>query len=351
MNKETQEFLKFVEKALDPAEFSIQSWNKYLNHLPHIYSNDISFRLLFDWHWDLVSNTGRAAFKPSTFSAENPIFAKQIKLIISVGHHLYDLSYQYQELIKYHARCNLKGKSLLEIGGSLPNDLLFDSLQVDSYINIESPDYIEAESGYSYSKSHGEHKKRKTFFCNAEDIDSVVDSSSIDHIFSVACFEHVHDLALALEACFKCSNNGGSLYAYFAPIYSRIDEGDHGVIPVHHKLNKKPIGFHLLTPKDQRQKLIDAGIIDPSEIQEFLGNVNFNRVPNRLLYEDYEIICTESPYAVLELERLDFFNLSKRYVNEFKEVRLSNPQVRNMMTSGFRVHLMKTHMCYADSFS
>ena len=63
--------------------------------------------------------------------------------------------------------------------------------------------------------------KRKTFF-NAEDIDSVVDSSSIDHIFSVACFEHVHDLALALEACFKCSKNGGSLYAYFAPIYSEL---------------------------------------------------------------------------------------------------------------------------------
>ena len=69
--------------------------------------------------------------------------------------------------------------------------------------------------------------------------------------------------------------------------------------------------------------------------------VNFDRVPNRLLYEDYERICTESPYLVLELDRQDCLNLSKHYANEFKEVRRSNPKIQNMMTVGFRVHLLK----------
>ena len=81
------------------------------------------------------------------------------------------------------------------------------------------------------------------------------------------------------------------------------------------------------TPEDQRNKLINSGISDRKEIQNFFGTVNFNRIPNRLLYEDYERICTESSYLVLELEleleldRLDSFNLSKAYTKEFKEVR------------------------------
>ena len=98
----------------------------------------------------------------------------------------------------------------------------------------------------------------------------------------------------------------------------------------------------LTQPEDQRKKLINAGITEPNHIQDFLGRVNFYRVPNRLLYEDYEKICTESPYTVLELDRQESYNLSKAFPKQFKEVRESNTNINNMMTSGFRIHLLKT---------
>ena len=341
MKQETQNFLDFVDREINPGAFAIEKWKEYLRRLPHIYNSDISFRLLFDWHWDLSRNIGRSWFKTPTIHTEDPLYTKQIQLIASAGDQLHNLGYQYQELIQFHARCDLRGKSLLEIGGSLPNDLLFEYLGVESYINIESPDYIEAESGSAYSAKHGDHERRQTIFCNAEEIDTKVTPGSIDNIFSVACFEHIYDLPSALEACHTCSKKGGTLFSFFAPIYSRIDEGDHGVIPQHKKFPEKPIGLHLLSSEDQRKKLINAGITDPKEIQDFLGRVNFNRVPNRLLYEDYERICTESPYFVLELDRQDAYNISKTLPRQFAEVRSSNTQIQNMMTHGFRIHLMK----------
>ena len=341
MKHDTQKFLDFVDRELNPGIITIEKWKEYLHRLPHIYNGDISFRLLFDWHWDLSTGNNRACYKTPSICTEDPIYTKQVALISGAGDYYHSLNYQYRELILFHARTDLKGKSMLEIGGSLPNDLLFDHLGVDSYINIESTDYIEAESGSAYSSKHGDHEKRKTIFCNAEEIHKKVDPGSVDSIFSVACFEHIYDLPSALEACHTCSKEGGSLFSFFAPIYSRIDEGDHGVIPQHEKFAEKPIGLHLLSTEDQRKKLISAGITDPKEIQDFLGQVNFDRVPNRLLYEAYERICTESPYRVLELDRQEEYNISKRYPQQFVEIRESNTYVNNMMTLGFRIHLLK----------
>ena len=341
MKEETQDFLKFVDQELNPENFNIQKWKDYLHRLPYIYNSDVSFRLLFDWHWSLDTNNGRAWFKAPAICVEDPIYTKQINLINGVGNSLHDLHYQYRELMLFHARTDLRGKSLLEIGGSLPNDLLFDYLEIDSYINIESPDYIEERSGETIVEKHGGHERRKTIFCNAEEIDKKVNPESVDNIFSVACFEHIHDLPAALKACHACSKKGGTLFSFFAPIYSRIDAGDHGAIPHHEKFIEKPVGLHLLSPEDQRKKLISAGITDPKEIQDFLGRVNFNRVPNRLLYEDYERICTESPYFVLELDRQEAYNTSKVFPHKFAEIRSSNTHINNMMTGGFRIHLLK----------
>ena len=151
MKKETKSFLSFVDQELKFKNFSIENWKEYLRRLPHIYNGDVAFRLLFDWHWEFIANQGKAWFKSPKICAEDSIYLKQVELIESIGQRLHNLNYQYRELILFHARIDLRNKSLLEIGGSLPNDLLFDHLGVKSYINIESPDYIDAESGTSYT--------------------------------------------------------------------------------------------------------------------------------------------------------------------------------------------------------
>ena len=191
MKQETQNFLNFVDQEFKPGTIEFEHWKEYLARLPEIYNSDISFRLLFDWHWQLQNNLGRAWFQHTSSSTEDPIYRKQIQLIAEIGRSLYKLDYQFRELILLHARTGLKGKSFLEIGGSLPNDLLFDHLGIESYINIESPCYIEAESGTDYSAKHGNHDKRKTIFCDAEEIADKVPNNSIDSYFC-CMLRHLH---------------------------------------------------------------------------------------------------------------------------------------------------------------
>ncbi len=341
MYKETNDFLDFIDKEFIGTSINKDKWKEYLHRLPYIYQSDIAFRLLFEWHWKLNANVSNAAFNPPGLNIEDARFTKQIQLINQIGKNVYGMQYQYNELIFFHARVNLQSKHLLEIGGSFPNQILFDEIGIANYTNIESPDYIQSKDGESYSEKHPPHDRKQNILCNAEDLDKYVGSNSVDEVFSVACFEHIYDLPKALISSYSCLKNKGHLYSFFAPIYSRIDVGDHGVIASHNLIKEKPIGFHLLSQTDQRKKLDQYGIKDPKEIQNYLSNVNFNRIPNRLLYEDYSRILSESPFWVIELDGHEEFNISKKYPTQTKEIRKSNPNIKDLKTLGFRVLLIK----------
>ena len=146
-------------------------------------------------------NIGRTAYKNPSICIEDPIFSKQIQLITTTRLALHDLNYQYRELILYHARVDLRGKSLLRLVITA-NDLLL-STGVESYINIESRDYIEAESGTSYSSKHGDHERRKTIFCNAEEL---INKLSLNRLILFFLLRALNTFMIsALEAC-TCSN-------------------------------------------------------------------------------------------------------------------------------------------------
>ena len=343
MKSETDNFLKFFKTKLLCAKGPIDqnAWKEYLSNLPSVYREDIAFRLLLEWHFKLSTSSGNAAVKSHGVENEEEVFSQQIEMISGIGKDIYKLHYQYIEFVFFHARINLENKSLLEIGGCLPNEVLFNEIKIKNYINIESIDYIEAEKGQAYSDQYEKNEKKKTILCNAEEIDQHIEKESMDAIFSVACFEHIHDLPKALNSCYNVLKKGGYLYSYFAPIYSYIETGDHGVIPKHSLLEKKPIGFHLLSMSDQRKKLIEIGINNPKEIQDFLAEVNLNRIPNRLLCEDYIRIITESDFFVLDIQRIEEFNISKRYQSQVYEIRNSNSKISDVMTAGFRVLLKK----------
>ena len=95
MKQDTQKFLDFVDQELNTGGIGIEKWKEYLRILPHVYNSDISFRLLFDWHWDLALNNGRAFFKSEAINVEEPIFSKQIQLITDIGVQFYNLKYQF----------------------------------------------------------------------------------------------------------------------------------------------------------------------------------------------------------------------------------------------------------------
>lgn len=335
MRAGTQEYLhSFQEKIQIIGKLDFDSCRDYIRALPALYRSDIEFRLLFDWHF---SPQGRQLTDEET----HPLFQFQRAIAYSLGKQ-FSLDYQFLQFFIFHAMNDMRGKKILEIGGSLPNAMLFDLFEVAEYINNESPDYIQAESGDSYSSRHGEHPYRTTVIVNAEEIHNILDHNSIDAVFSVACFEHIYDLDLALQSCYKVTKKGGILYSFFAPIYSYLTDGHHGVIPQHPRFSETPWGLHLLTPQDQRKFLQHNGIQNPKEIQEFLGSVNFDRVPNRLKFEDYSRILTESPYYVVKLDEVaPNHNISKRFPSETRRVRNSNPGIKNLHSQGFRVVLQK----------
>jgi SAM-dependent methyltransferase len=335
LKKEFEDYLRSCRQSIiQNGQINFDVAKSYISNLPLMYASDIELRLLFDWHF---SPAGRQLQKHEV----HELFDFQRYIASSLGS-MYDLNYQFWQFFIFHAIVNVKDKTLLEIGGSLPNNMLFDLFGVGSYINTESPDYIVAESGSSYTEKHGHHQKRKTIFQNAEDLEKEVPSDSIDIIFSVACFEHIYDLESALRACHAVQKKGGILYSFFAPIYSYLTDGHHGVIPSHSVFHETPWGLHLLSSEDQRKYLQNSGIANPKEIQEFLGSVNYDRIPNRLYYEDYARILTESPYYVVRLDDVaPNYNMSKSYPDQVARVRKSNRKVHNLNSQGFRVLLQK----------
>ena len=336
MKKEVEDFLLHCKQNIfQNKQVNFDIAKTYIANVPAMYASDIEYRLLFDWHF---SPAGRQLQQHEV----HELFAFQRYIASSLGS-IYNLDYQFWQFFVFHAIANVKGKTLLEIGGSLPNEMLFNLFEVGSYVNTESPDYISAESGESYTSKHGNHEKRKTIFRNAEDLEEDVSRDSIDIIFSVACFEHIYDLESALRSCHAVQKKGGLLYSFFAPIYSYVTDGHHGVIPSHSAFHETPWGLHLKSPEDQRKYLQTSGITDPKEIQEFLGAVNFDRIPNRLYYEDYARILTESPYYVIRLDDVaPNYNISKRFPSEVARVRESNIKIHNLNTQGFRVLLQKS---------
>lgn len=289
--------------------------------------------LLFDWHF---SPQGRQ------LSAQDihPLFIPQLKITSALAAY-FNLSYQFKQFLIFHALHDLKNKTVLEVGGSLPSEVVFQLFGVREYIDNESPEYVEAWNGEYITGGEGADFKRRSLTVKAEDLDNFLPGESVDFIFSVACFEHVYDLTRALRACHSIIKPNGILYSFFAPIYSFLTDGHHGVIPTNHE-NCEIVGLHLLKPIDQRNALVAKGLTDPKELQDFLGSVNFNRIPNRLRFEEYSQILTESPFYVLRLDEVAAdYNISKRFPTECRAVRDSDPALGNIHTQGFRVVLTK----------
>jgi len=222
MQPETLCFLeKFQQDLLSGGIVHEGPAKNFIKQLPHDYGSDLTFRLLFDWHFNV---SGRALQADEI----HPHFDFIRTLAGTLGKH-FGLSYQSWHLFIFHVMHNLDGKIILEIGGCMPEDLVFDWFQVDQWINIKSPDYIEADH-----QQYGNFEKKSgcysTHFVDAEEISALLNSSSGDLAFSVACFEHIHNLPKALEAIHAVMRMNGVLYSFFAPIWSYLPDGHHGVL-------------------------------------------------------------------------------------------------------------------------
>jgi len=118
----------------------------------------------------------------------------------------------------------------LEIGGAFPASLVIDHLGCNSWTAVEAPSY-DAELGEANQFHRNTTEKQRLlelgqryrhYYCNAEDL-GVDHLNQYDLIFSIACFEHINRLPLALEKMLQYLKPGGKLFTMHSPIWSAFD--------------------------------------------------------------------------------------------------------------------------------
>ncbi|MGI8499805.1 MAG: methyltransferase domain-containing protein, partial [Hassallia sp.] len=162
-----------------------------------------------------------------------------------------DFAYWCEQLVGF------AGKNVLEVGGSLPKEFVFDYLNAKSWTAVESPEYENSLKGvsnisqasilpeiYDYEKlnftNYTIEGKYKFYADNIEELSSEY-YNQYDLVFSIAAFEHIHKFPTALEKMFLALKPGGQLFSVFAPIWSS-HEGHH--LPTITDANQKTFDFH-----------------------------------------------------------------------------------------------------------
>jgi SAM-dependent methyltransferase len=177
----------------------------------------------------------------------------------------FQLSYHIPYLDICLQKIPLKGLDVLEIGGALPASLVIDHLGCNSWTAVEAPSYDEELGEANQFHRNLVEKQRllelgqryRHYYCNAEDLGDD-HLNQYDLIFSIACFEHINRLPLALEKMLHYLKPGGRLFTMHSPIWSAYD-GHHLPIGIperfdtqlpQHSYIFKPWG-HLLQSRSQ----------------------------------------------------------------------------------------------------
>ena len=217
-------------------------------------------------------------------------------------------------------------KDVLEVGGSLPKEFVFDYLNVKSWTALESPEYensIKEVSDCSLASSLGKitdysnlrfdnkEKELGNYNFYAENIEDLPSNyyNKYDLIFSISVFEHIHKFPAALEKMFLALKPGGQLFAVFSPIWSTHD-GHH--LPLMTDLQDRSFDFHN-SPIPPWGHLL----MKPAELCGYLYQFTDKKTAdlityyvynsphiNRFFTEDYVEFINQSLFSVQKVEAI-----------------------------------------------
>jgi len=133
-----------------------------------------------------------------------------------------------------------------------------------------------------------------------------------DLIFTVAAFEHIHDLETAVDEMYRLLKPGGIVYSFYGPLWSS-GVGHHLYFErngVWYKFSDKnsvlPIlddYEHLIFNREEMKARLKAGW-DDEAVEEFIYQIYDNPHINRYMFSDYMRIFEDSDFKVLHLENL-----------------------------------------------
>lgn len=216
-----------------------------------------------------------------------------------------------------------ENKDVLEVGGSLPPDFVFDYLGVKSWTGIETPDYeksLEETGGITHTgtiikdiknisncKFNNQPEGKYNFYLeNIEDLPEEY-YNQYDLIFSIATFEHIHKLPLALDKMFLALKPGGKLFSMFAPIWSAYD--GHHLPNLVDKQGKKfhfgdspipPWGHLLMSPPEMYSYLCQ--FTDKETANLMVYYIYHSPHINRLFTEDYLAYINQSSFITDKID-------------------------------------------------
>jgi SAM-dependent methyltransferase len=133
---------------------------------------------------------------------------------------------------------------------------------------------------------------------------------SVSSIFSVATFEHIYNLDIALDEMLRVLKPGGLLYSDFGPIWSS-SVGHHVYAKVgeeearHWKPDKNPVPHfgHLLYSADELRAHLRSKT-SQALLNAIIAWIYKENGINRLFYEDYFMIFEESGFQIMEINEV-----------------------------------------------
>lgn len=205
----------------------------------------------------------------------------------------------------------LRGKHVLEVGGTLPKAFVLEELGAARWVGIEHP-------GYGHGIGRTRDAAGRLTFEQAQDGAKLGDHAVLsgpieqlpevlrgqfDAVFSVATFERIDRLPLALAAMYAALKPGGRLFSAFAPIWSAHD-GHHleditdrsGRMFTRQSPPIPPWGHLLATPPELHRQLLAR--TDAETAAEIVFQVYRSNAINRLFFEDYVRYFKRSPFRI-----------------------------------------------------
>ncbi len=252
---------------------------------------------------------------------------------------------------------SLRGQRVLEIGGSLPKGLVLDILQAKQWISIEDFDYWNEIASDAQSTRPNQIDCK---FADApppqslpahsvlrgkiEDLPATF-SGQFDRIFSVACFEHIHNLGYALEKMHESLKSEGNLFSIFSPIWS-AHNGNHLPLVTDQKGSsfsfeegKSPLfpWAHLMfSPPEMFQFLIKH--TDSATAGKMVYYIYHSPHINRLFCEDYISYFNHSKFSKLDYGEVDVHPVDPIIIDRLKQ---RHPPYEKFTNNGMVISLGK----------
>ena len=266
---------------------------------------------------------------------------------------VFQLSYHLPYLEQCTKSIPVSGLDVLEVGGSLPASLVIDHLNCNSWTAVEAPSYDqELGEANQFHRNHSEQdlanalrNRYRHFYCNAEDLDDE-HHNQYDLIFSIACFEHINRLPMAIEKMFQYLRPGGQLFTMHSPIWSAFD-GHHLPIGIPKRFDKQlqhqsyifqPWG-HLL--QNRSQTYVDiSNRFDKAFAEEVIYNTYNSNHINRYFSEDYLTVFSESSFDIVDYRTTFFQNPTPTIQSQLESM---YPGYKQFGNNGVYSILKKSH--------